>query len=111
MRHVDIVFFQKFNLNLHKAIHGDRKLFKCQTCEKSFRIEYHLKIHERTHVVSSVYFECEACENKLKTAAILRAHQRLHVSTKTYQCKFCKKTFSQSGNMKIHERRHTKIKD
>jgi uncharacterized Zn-finger protein len=75
------VFFDRAKLSRHERVHTKEKPFRCTYCEKCFTLDFNL----RTHI-------------------------RVHSGEKPFVCKFkgCNKRFSQSGNMKVHEKTHSK---
>eukprot|EP01083_Nonionella_stella_P057057 149947_1 len=51
--------------------------FQCHFCEKSFKIEIHLKHHERSHNDEKA-FQCSLCDKSFKSRGSLRLHHKSH---------------------------------
>ncbi|XP_070540448.1 histone-lysine N-methyltransferase PRDM9-like [Ptychodera flava] len=100
-------FAQKGNLVAHARTHQDDKQFHCNTCGKGFTQNSSLKTHLRIHTGERPY-QCAHCHLSFSDPSTLRKHVRVHTGEKPYICEFpgCKKVFSQSGNLKRHERIH-----
>ncbi|XP_017014660.2 zinc finger protein Paris-like [Drosophila takahashii] len=84
----------------------DEPTFKCPLCPESFRREWSLQVHERTHV-GRWPFKCDYCPKSCRTAADLRLHNRIHTGEKPYKCDYCDKTFRERQGLKVHIRVHT----
>ena len=56
---------------------------------------------------SDYTFECRFCKKSFTTSGHLQTHQRIHTRDRPFECRFCKKTFTQSGSLQKHERIHT----
>ena len=52
-------------------------------------------------------FSCRFCEKTFTTSGNLRVHERIHTNDRPFSCRFCEKTFTTSGNLQVHERIHT----
>ena len=53
MRNLWEKFSQLNDLNVHKAIHSDDKPFKCESCDKRFRLIHHLRNHKKVHQITT----------------------------------------------------------
>ncbi|KAM9728172.1 PR domain zinc finger protein 15 isoform 3-T3 [Menidia menidia] len=78
--------------------------YKCNTCEKSFRLENALKFHNcRT---DDKTFKCDICSRFFSTNSNLSKHKKKH-GEKLYSCEICNKMFYRKDVMQEHHRRHS----
>ena len=55
-------------------------------------------------------FQCEICKKCFSRSAYLKVHERIHPGEKPYQCKLCLKRFRYLTSFKSHDRIHTEEK-
>ncbi|KAH8353336.1 hypothetical protein KR084_010336 [Drosophila pseudotakahashii] len=84
----------------------DERPFKCPSCQESFRREWSLQVHERTHV-GRWPFKCDYCPKSCRTAGDLRLHNRIHTGERPFKCDYCEKAFRERQGLKVHIRVHT----
>ncbi|XP_070551549.1 zinc finger protein 391-like [Ptychodera flava] len=94
-------------LNIHRCPY--ERPFMCMECGKSFKRNYNLTIHKRTHS-RKLPFTCHQCGRKFTQTSNLNTHLMTHSKTQPYTCKFCGKRFSRKGNLQRHLRIHTNEK-
>lgn len=117
-----------------------KKEFRCEHCGKSYALNYtyqqHIKTHTegrpkcpecgstfasafslfrhraRNHNLEHDYttHSCDKCEKKFFSISELKLHQQRHSSVKEFKCTECEKAFSVKGNLRIHMRTHAKEK-
>lgn len=114
-------FNQREILTKHKERHEGKKLFKCANCHQSFRYKVSLKSHLITfhadsesassslvddhRCLSSLNpsLTCSDCGKIFATKYKLERHRRCHSRERPYRCSYCDRTFSQTGNLKMHQ--------
>ena len=77
----------------------------CHVCNKSFKTEYNLGLHKRSH--ATVY--CDQCDYKCEGRKRLQSHvSRKHAETKKdpYVCHVCSKALTTSQQLKYHLQIH-----
>ena len=91
-------------------IHKNERKFQCQICQKSFKLDYSLKLHIQNH---NKTFECQTCSRKFPTQGILKKHVKdNHENPKSFGCDICGKKFYLKStlyrNKKIHDKNRLK---
>lgn len=95
-------------------------MFRCTSCDRSFKLYYHLKQHLKTHLGSlEKPHVCSHCGKAYTREGALKQHistfhfdaeelsrnqkpqRRVHI------CEYCKKHFDHFGHFKEHLRKHT----
>lgn len=86
---------------------------KCPECGSTFASAFSLFRHRaRNHNLKHNYktFSCDQCEKSFFSISELKLHQQRHSSLKEFKCDECEKAFSVKGNLRIHMRTHAKEK-
>ena len=63
-------------------------------------------MEQKTHTGMKSY-TCKYCKKSFSNSFVCKRHERTHTGEKPYPCKYCKKSFSNSSECKRHERTHT----
>ncbi|KAJ7993608.1 hypothetical protein DPEC_G00256390 [Dallia pectoralis] len=97
-------------------------MFRCNKCDRSFRLYYHLKQHMRAHGARGPLDKphvCRHCGKAYTREGALKQHlTTLHQEAeelsrsqspkkKTHVCEYCEKQFDHFGHFKEHLRKHT----
>lgn len=93
-------------------------LFRCDKCDRCFKLFYHLKQHMKTHTASSEKpFVCKHCGKTYAREGALKQHvntchydaEELNkkLKKKVHMCVYCSKEFDHFGHFKEHLRKHT----
>lgn len=93
-------------------------MFRCDKCDRCFKLFYHLKQHMKTHEASSEKpFVCNHCGKTYAREGALKQHvsachydaEELNkkLKKKVHMCVYCSKEFDHFGHFKEHLRKHT----
>uniref|UniRef100_A0A3Q0R477 Zinc finger protein 131 n=1 Tax=Amphilophus citrinellus TaxID=61819 RepID=A0A3Q0R477_AMPCI len=95
-------------------------MFRCNKCDRSFKLYYHLKQHLKTHLGSlEKPHVCSHCGKAYTREGALKQHvSTFHFDAeelsrnqkpqkKVHVCEYCKKHFDHFGHFKEHLRKHT----
>ncbi|XP_063345492.1 zinc finger protein 131 isoform X2 [Pelmatolapia mariae] len=95
-------------------------MFRCNKCDRSFKLYYHLKQHLKTHLGSlEKPHVCNHCGKAYTREGALKQHiSTFHFDAeelsrnqkpqkKVHVCEYCKKHFDHFGHFKEHLRKHT----
>ncbi|XP_049434283.1 zinc finger protein 131 isoform X1 [Epinephelus fuscoguttatus] len=95
-------------------------MFRCNKCERSFKLYYHLKQHLKTHLgLLEKPHVCSHCGRAYTREGALKQHiNTFHFDAeelsrnqkpqkKVHVCEYCKKHFDHFGHFKEHLRKHT----
>jgi uncharacterized Zn-finger protein len=119
-----MAFNQQEVMLKHKQIHDDKKLFQCANCHQSFRYRISLKSHilnfhtmnDQTIIANQIMsiqdqiWQCRECGKQFATKYKLQRHMRCHTGEKPYRCNYCDRSFSQTGNLKLHQVKYHQIR-
>ena len=86
------------------------RAFQCLTCEKSFKLQFHLKRHVPICKKSHEYVSCEDCGKKLVSKRVLKVHKLSCNPNKVYTCSECSSIFDVYSMLVQHRNKeHSKI--
>lgn len=86
---------------------------KCPECGSTFASAFSLFRHRaRCHNLQHNYtlHSCDSCDKTFFSISELKLHQQRHSTLKEFKCTMCEKAFSVKGNLRIHMRTHAKEK-
>lgn len=105
-------FSSQIDLKLHnERVHAEMERFSCKFCDKRFKNNQHLKIHERQHTGERPY-ECNICGKKFTQRSLLQTHVKGQhkPNIRRFQCNTCHELFLSSELLAQHEKVHNVIK-
>ena len=94
-------------LKHHGVVHSDERCFKCSLCDKSFKASTKLKRHKMTVHNNERSFSCSQCDKAFKCLETLKCHSVVHSKDRPYKCTHCEKCFKTSSCRATHEKTHT----
>ena len=102
-----------FDLKAHSRIHKKEKPFNCAACDSTFRFRSSLSTHfKAVHgTVDDRKHGCEFCDRRFVSVGDLRKHERNHTKEKPFQCRTCEKKFARRDYLKKHMKSIHKTED
>ena len=84
--------------------HGVGRSFSCNVCGRIFGKNKQLTLHKKNyHQEGRRQFNCDSCEKSFTLAGHLKIHMMsIHEGQRNYKCKSCGNTFTQAGSLKTH---------
>jgi len=97
---------------LHKKSHSKDRPYKCENCEKRYKLRAHLQRHVQLCYNKPMKYKCRYCEARFRTFSpeLVRHERTEHLNIKPAQCPICKHNWTDTRNMRRHLRMHTQEK-
>ncbi|KAM3960201.1 uncharacterized protein ACR2FA_005682 [Aphomia sociella] len=92
--------------NVHDKDLKAKKIFKCTICDKTYKCQKSVLIHERSVHTGQRPAICSVCNSSFYHEDYLKEHMRLHTGETPFKCPICGRGYAQRGNMKSHLRIH-----
>ncbi|XP_067835256.1 zinc finger protein 420-like [Heptranchias perlo] len=99
-------FSQSCHLIRHQLLHVQDTPFKCWECSVEFAASSDLAQHQCPRRTGPNLFNCSLCRKSFTRSSYLLIHQRVHTGEKPFTCATCGRSFSQSSNLTRHQRIH-----
>ena len=80
-------------LMCHRVLHSDERPFKCDICDKTFKLSQTLRLHHknihrtRTPIEKNKRVKCEDCGKDFSNVSVLNQHAKKHSSE--FKCSIC----------------------
>ncbi|XP_018334019.1 zinc finger protein 577-like [Agrilus planipennis] len=87
-----------------------KKLYVCQSCQKTFQNAAKLAKHQLSHGTGSSTFKCEHCKKTFTSKFKLVRHALIHSDRKPFSCSVCDRTFHRKDHLKNHIKVHSPSK-
>ncbi|XP_066254721.1 zinc finger protein 596-like isoform X32 [Euwallacea similis] len=96
------------NFRRHMTTHASERKYKCQLCNKDFKLAWDMKKHLVSHQGEAKH-KCSVCGKGFKLAYNLKVHQRIHDSIKPFDCLVCNKSFTTKQSRNLHLKIHDRV--
>jgi len=103
-------FFKERDMKRHQSKHSSEKPYQCDNCGESFKRQYNLLEHLKSHLgLQARNFQCVDCGKQFGTKGTLQRHvQSLHVNE--FPCSLCDEKFQNNRLMKLHMKFHSGVR-
>ncbi|XP_007469939.1 PREDICTED: zinc finger protein 467 [Lipotes vexillifer] len=99
-------FRDQLTLRLHQRLHRGEGPCACPDCGRSFTQRAHMLLHQGSHRGERP-FPCSECGKRFSKKAHLTRHLRTHTGERPFPCAECGKRFSQKIHLGSHQKTHT----
>ncbi|XP_050101633.1 RE1-silencing transcription factor-like [Anopheles aquasalis] len=96
-------------LDIHKLNHSRERNFPCEECDKRFFTKYDLAKHMSTHTGERPYV-CVICRAAFSRSTLLTRHQTVHKDQPKYRCVYCGREFLAPADLGKHMANHEKTR-
>lgn len=79
--------------------------YNCSICDYSALNRQCLRNHMRVQHTSDKPFRCDVCDKTFKLKNTLINHSVQHTGVRKFVCQFCNRSFASSGNFYSHRKR------
>ena len=87
--------YTKVHLKSHEMIHTVEKPFACSKCDKTFKINGELKMHESYQHRRDTIYILQMWQG-IYTKVHLKSHEMIHTGEKAFACSKCDKAYKSS---------------
>ncbi|CAH0400201.1 unnamed protein product [Chilo suppressalis] len=94
------------NNKVHNKHLHPPKVYACKICDKTYKCQKSVIVHERSMHTGQRPAECSICGSRFYHEDYLKEHMRLHTGETPFKCPICDRGYAQRGNMKSHLRIH-----
>ena len=97
--------FSSYSLSkIHEDFHTNTKTFKCDKCEKHFKVKTKLKRHVLAVHEGIKEFKCEICDKAFSQKSHKNSHmENVHEGIRNFYCDLCEnKSFVKSIDLRNH---------
>ncbi|XP_037936677.1 transcription factor grauzone-like [Teleopsis dalmanni] len=91
--------------HIRVAHHDGSTAYICAECGKVSLNKEALRAHKKYVHESERKFKCNICDKAFKVSGVLKEHMSTHTGQDLYQCPHCPKTFKVSSNMHHHRKK------
>ncbi|XP_078514829.1 uncharacterized protein LOC144773579 isoform X4 [Lissotriton helveticus] len=103
---VNLSSSESLNLTDHDKTSDSKKLFQCDECGKSFKLNESLVLHQKRSHTGEKPYNCPKCDMSFIRRHEFRTHYQLHRAERPYRCVPCGKSFKGRMYFLRHQKVH-----